>query len=63
MVARLNELNVPLKAEDGFRAGELPSPGRPHVARALVQGGFCAAAWMKLRTVSEKEPPGLGAEI
>ena len=41
MVARLNEMNVPIKAEAVFTLANCRSPGRPHVARTLVQGGFC----------------------
>ena len=41
MVARLNEMNVPIKAEAVFALANCRSPGRPHVARTLVQGGFC----------------------
>jgi predicted metal-dependent phosphoesterase TrpH len=41
MVARLNRLNVPLKAEAVFALANCRSPGRPHVARALVQAGLC----------------------
>lgn len=43
MVARLNELNVPLQAEEVFALANCRSPGRPHVARALVQSGCCAS--------------------
>ncbi len=46
MVARLNAHRVPLMAEAVFRVANCRSPGRPHVARALVQEGFC-------RTVDE----------
>src|SRR4051812_21291604 len=35
MVARINELNVPLRAETVFEIANCRSPGRPHVARAL----------------------------
>jgi predicted metal-dependent phosphoesterase TrpH len=42
MVERLNQLNVPLRAETVFELANCRSPGRPHVARALVQEGFCA---------------------
>jgi predicted metal-dependent phosphoesterase TrpH len=42
MVARLNRLNVPLRAESVFAIANCKSPGRPHVARALVQAGLCA---------------------
>ncbi len=37
MTARLNELNVPLEVESVFTLANCKSPGRPHVARALVQ--------------------------
>jgi predicted metal-dependent phosphoesterase TrpH len=40
MVAALNKLNVPLKAEDVFALANCRSPGRPHVARAMVKAGF-----------------------
>ena len=43
MVARLNEIGVPLKAETVFKLASCRSPGRPHVARALVQEGFCTS--------------------
>jgi predicted metal-dependent phosphoesterase TrpH len=42
MVARLNELGIPLQAEAVFAIANCRSPGRPHVARALVQAGLCA---------------------
>jgi predicted metal-dependent phosphoesterase TrpH len=41
MVARLNELNVPLQVESVFKLANCQSPGRPHVARALVKAGLC----------------------
>ncbi len=41
MVARLNKLNVPLRAEAVFALANCQSPGRPHVARALVQAKLC----------------------
>src|SRR5260370_20003178 len=34
MVARLNQLNVPLQAETVFALANCRAPGRPHVARA-----------------------------
>lgn len=43
MVERLNQLQVPLKAEAVFTLANCHSPGRPHVARALVQGGWCSS--------------------
>jgi predicted metal-dependent phosphoesterase TrpH len=41
MTARLNKINVPLRAETVFALANCRSPGRPHVARALVQEGLC----------------------
>ena len=41
MVLRLNRLNVPLEAEAVFALANCQSPGRPHVARALVKAGYC----------------------
>ena len=43
MVARLNRVNVPLRAEAVFALANCRSPGRPHVGRALVQAGFCSS--------------------
>jgi predicted metal-dependent phosphoesterase TrpH len=37
IVARLNQLRIPLKAEAVFALANCQSPGRPHVARALVE--------------------------
>ena len=42
MVARLNQHNIPLQADAVFAIANCRSPGRPHVGRALVTGGFCA---------------------
>ena len=41
MVARLNERNIPLHADTVFALANCRAPGRPHVARALVQAGHC----------------------
>ena len=40
MVARLNALNIPLAAEAVFALANCKSPGRPHVARAMVKAGL-----------------------
>jgi hypothetical protein len=42
MVARINQLDVPLKVDDVFALANCRSPGRPHVARALVKAGLVA---------------------
>jgi 3',5'-nucleoside bisphosphate phosphatase len=41
MVALLNKRNIPLEADAVFALANCSAPGRPHVARALVAGGFC----------------------
>ena len=41
MVTRLNGLNVPLEVETVFALANCKSPGRPHVARAMVKAGLC----------------------
>ena len=43
MVSRLNQLSVPLDADAVFALANCRSPGRPHVARALVNAGLCAS--------------------
>src|SRR5262249_18299642 len=40
MAARLNALGVPLEVDAVFALANCRSPGRPHVARALVQAGL-----------------------
>ncbi len=42
MVALLNQLKVPLTVEAVFALANCRSPGRPHVARALISAGHCA---------------------
>ncbi len=43
MVAKLNAHKIPLQAEAVFKLANCRSPGRPHVGRALVRGGFCTS--------------------
>jgi predicted metal-dependent phosphoesterase TrpH len=43
MVARLNRLGIPLPVDSVVAIANCSSPGRPHVARALVMGGFCSS--------------------
>jgi len=43
MTHRLNRLGVPLDADAVFAIAQCRSPGRPHVGRALVRGGFCGS--------------------
>ena len=41
MVQRLNRMNVPLQEETVTAIANCKSPGRPHVARALIQINVC----------------------
>lgn len=41
MVASINALGIPLRVDDVFALANCRSPGRPHVARALVRGRHC----------------------
>ena len=43
MVARINQLGIPLLVDDVFSLASCRSPGRPHVARALMEGEFCGS--------------------
>jgi predicted metal-dependent phosphoesterase TrpH len=43
MAARLRQVGVPLQAETVFRLANCAAPGRPHVARALVQQRLCGS--------------------
>jgi predicted metal-dependent phosphoesterase TrpH len=42
MVAAINKMGVPLEAETVFALANCKSPGRPHVARAMVKAGLVA---------------------
>ena len=43
MVERLNQIKVPLRVEAVFALANCRSPGRPHVARALIQARLCGS--------------------
>lgn len=43
IVARLNEVQVPITTDAVFALANCRSPGRPHVARALVKAGLCGS--------------------
>ena len=63
MVARLNQLKVPLLAEAVFALANCRSPGRPHVARALVQAGFCRSLDEAFERFLKKNRPAWVPEI
>jgi predicted metal-dependent phosphoesterase TrpH len=58
MVARLNKVNVPLRAESVFALANCRSPGRPHVGRALVKEGFCSSLDEAFERFLKKHRPG-----
>jgi predicted metal-dependent phosphoesterase TrpH len=58
MVANLNALGVGLQAEAVFELARCKSPGRPHVARALVEGGFCSSLDEAFERYLKKDRPG-----
>src|SRR5437899_7378600 len=57
MVKRLNQVQVPLEAETVFALANCRAPGRPHVARALVQAGLCASLDEAFERFLEKNRP------
>lgn len=57
MVARLNQLGVPLQAETVFALANCRAPGRPHVARALVEAGLCGSLDEAFERFLKKQRP------
>jgi hypothetical protein len=58
MVSRINSVGVPLEVLSVFKIANCNSPGRPHVARALVQQGFCAHVDEAFERFLKKHRPG-----
>ncbi|HWX22653.1 MAG TPA: PHP domain-containing protein [Candidatus Binatia bacterium] len=58
IVARLKQMNVPLESDAVFALANCRSPGRPHVARALVQAGICASLDEAFERFLKKNRPG-----
>lgn len=58
IVARLRRLQVPLEEEDVFALANCNSPGRPHVARALIQRKICASLDEAFERFLKKNRPG-----
>ncbi|HEX7860626.1 MAG TPA: PHP domain-containing protein [Verrucomicrobiae bacterium] len=58
IVARLQKLQVPLREEDVFALANCKSPGRPHVARALIQRKVCATLDEAFERFLKKNRPG-----
>jgi predicted metal-dependent phosphoesterase TrpH len=57
MVSRLNALQVPLEAATVFALANCRSPGRLHVGRALVAGGFCTSVAVAFDRFLKRDRP------
>ncbi len=57
IVARLHQLGVKMDPELVFKIANCRAPGRPHVARALVQEGFCENLDEAFRRWLKKDRP------
>lgn len=58
MVRRLNARGLGIDPEAIFELARCKAPGRPHVARALVEGGFCASLDEAFDKYLKKGRPG-----
>ncbi len=57
MVARLQGRGIPLEMDAVFSVAACRAPGRPHVARALVQGGHCGSLDEAFERFLKKDRP------
>jgi 3',5'-nucleoside bisphosphate phosphatase len=57
MTSRLNRMGIPLDADAVFAIAQCRSPGRPHVGRALVRGGFCSSVDEAFERFLKKDRP------
>jgi 3',5'-nucleoside bisphosphate phosphatase len=57
MVAALNKIGIPLKAESVFALANCKSPGRPHVARALVKEKLISSLDLAFEKYLKKNRP------
>jgi len=57
MVICLNKLGIPLPVEAVFALANCRAPGRPHVARALVQAGLCPTLDLAFERFLKKGKP------
>ncbi len=58
MVARLRARGVPISEEAVLEMAQCKAPGRPHVARALVQVGHCSSVDEAFERYLKKDRPG-----
>lgn len=58
IVARLNQLDVPLEEQDVWAIAKCKSPGRPHVARALIARKLCGSLDEAFERFLKKGKPG-----
>jgi len=57
MVERLHARGIPLELDAVFSVAACRAPGRPHVARALVQGGYCGSLDEAFERFLKKDRP------
>jgi len=57
MCAKLNAIGIGLQAEEVFTLASCHSPGRPHVARALVAGKHCRSLDVAFDRFLKKDRP------
>lgn len=58
IVARLNQIGVEVSADDVFTIAGCGSPGRPHVAQALVRSGYVPSVADAFRSYLANGAPG-----
>ena len=58
IVKRLRKLHVPVEEEEVFALANCKSPGRPHVARVLIQRKVCATLDEAFERFLKKNRPG-----
>lgn len=58
IVSRLRKLDVPLEEEDVFALANCKSPGRPHVARALIERKVCRTLDEAFERFLKRNRPG-----
>jgi 3',5'-nucleoside bisphosphate phosphatase len=58
IVARLRKMQVPLEEEEVFALANCKSPGRPHVARVLIQRKVCSTLDEAFERFLKKNRPG-----
>jgi predicted metal-dependent phosphoesterase TrpH len=58
IIKKLNKINIDLTIEDVNKESKAASPGKPHVARALVKKGYAADVTSAIRKYLNEDMPG-----